>query len=71
MTRVVTLYVGWLTLDSNLLMFKKEPQINQCSDTRRKNESGKLIEPNTGIEYEINSDRGYLLIRGFWDRNTN
>ena len=36
----------------------------------RRDESGKLIEPNTGVEVEINSDRGDLLVRGFWDRNT-
>jgi len=49
---------------------RDEPQINPCHDTRRKDERGKLIEPNTGVECEINSDRGDLLVHGFWDRNT-
>ena len=42
-----------------------EPQTNSCRDIRRKDESGKLIEPDTGVEYEVNSDRGDLLVLGF------
>ena len=49
---------------------RDEPQINPCRDNRRKDESGKLIKPNTGVECEISSDRGDLLVRIFWDRNT-
>ena len=49
---------------------RDEPLINPCRDARRRDESGKIIEPNTGVECEINSTRGDLLVRGFWDRNT-
>ena len=45
---------------------RDEPQINPCRDIGRKDENGKMIEPDTGVEYEINSDRGDLLVRGFW-----
>ena len=30
-----------------------------------------LIDSQTGIQCEINSDRGNLLIRGLWDRTAN
>ena len=40
-----------------------EAQTNPCRDIRRKDESDKLIEPDTGVEYEVNSDRGDLLVR--------
>ena len=49
---------------------RDEPQINPCRDAGRRDESGKLIVPNTGVKCEINSDRGDLLVHGFWDRNT-
>ena len=34
---------------------RDEPQINPCRDARRRDESGKLIEPNTGVECELYS----------------
>ena len=49
---------------------RDEPQINPCHAIGGKDESNgeTLIESNSGTE--INTDRGDLLIRGFWDRNT-
>ena len=49
---------------------RDEPQINPCHAIRGKDEcNGEiLIENNSGTE--INADRGDLLIRGFWNRNT-
>ena len=32
--------------------------------------SAYLLNPNTGIEYQLETHRGDLLIRGFWDRST-
>ena len=45
---------------------RDEPLINPCRDIGGKNK--KHIEPQTGIEFE--ADRGDLMIRVFWDRNT-
>ena len=36
----------------------------------RKNDVNKLVEPQTGLEYELEAYCGDLLIRGFWDRGT-
>ena len=52
---------------------RDEPQINSCRaigglDERKEGET--LIEGNSGIECEINADRGDLLIRCFWDKST-
>ena len=52
---------------------RDEPKINPYhaiggKDERK--EGGKLVESNLGMEMQINVDRGDLLIRGFWDRNT-
>ena len=44
---------------------RDEPQINPCRNAGRRDESGILIKPTTGVEVEINSDRGDLLVRGF------
>ena len=49
---------------------RDESLINPCRDIRRKDENTKLIESTSGIVAELNSDRGDLLIRGFWDRST-
>ena len=35
--------------------FRDEPLINPCCDARRRDESGKLIEPNTRVECELYS----------------
>ena len=47
-----------------------EPHINPCRDIGGKDDINKLVGPQTGIEYELEADRGDLLIRGFWDRST-
>ena len=42
-----------------------EPHINPCRDIGGKDDVNKLVGPQTGIEYELEADRGDLLIRGF------
>ena len=54
---------------------RDEPHINLCGDNggkdeSKKDESKKLIESQTGMHCEINSDRGDFLVRDFWDRIT-
>lgn len=49
---------------------RDESKINQCREIRGKNGGRKLIESNSGLEREIISDCGDLLMRVFWDRNT-
>ena len=48
-------------------------QINPCcaiGGKGERKEDKKLVESNSGVEIKINADRGDLLIRGFWDRNS-
>ena len=47
-----------------------ELHINSFSDNRGKDDSNRLTKSQTGVQCEINGDRGDLLIRGFWERNT-
>ena len=49
---------------------RDEPHINPCRDIGGKDDGNKLVEPHTGIECELEADRGDLLIRGFWDRRS-
>ena len=49
---------------------RDELLINPCRDIGRKDENTKLIESTSGIVAKLNSDRGDLLIRGFWDKST-
>ena len=49
---------------------RDEPHINPCRDVGGKNDVNKLVEPQTGLECELEVDRGDLLIRWFWDRGT-
>ena len=44
---------------------RDESKINQCREIRGKNGGRKLIESNSGLEREINSDCGDLLMRVF------
>ena len=45
---------------------RDEPHINDpCRDNGGKDESNKLTVSQTGMQYEINSDRGDLFIRFF------
>ena len=64
-------FLGWLAcagfLPSNV---RDEPHIDPCCDIGRKDESKKFTESQTEIQCELKSDRGDLLIRVFWDRNT-
>ena len=60
--------LGWLACagfqPSNV---RDELHINPCRDNGGKDESKNLTEFQTGIRCVINSDRGDILIRGFWD----
>ena len=47
-----------------------EPHINPCRDNGGTDDSSRLTESQTGVQCELNGDRGDLLIRGFWERNT-
>ena len=47
-----------------------ETHINPCRNNGGKDESKKFTESQTGTRCEINSDRGDLLKKGFWDRNS-
>ena len=49
---------------------RDEPHINLCRDIGGKNDVNKLVEPQIGLECELEVNRDDLLIRGFWDRGT-
>ena len=49
---------------------RDELHITPCRDIGGKDVVNKLVEPQTGIECELEADRGDLLIRGFWDRRS-
>ena len=49
---------------------RDEPIINPCRDLNGLNPNQKLTEPSTGLEAELNTNRGDLLMRGFWERGT-
>ena len=63
--------LGWLACagfqPSNVC---DEQHINPCWDNGGKDESNKITESQTGVQCEISSNRDHLLIRGFWDKNT-
>ena len=46
---------------------RDEPSINPCRDNRKVSE---LRDPVTGLAAEISGERGDILIRGFWEGNT-
>ena len=49
---------------------RDEQHVNPCRDNGGKDESNKLAESQIGVQWDINSDQGDFLLRGFWDRNT-
>ena len=49
---------------------RDKPYINPCREIGGNNDVTKLVEPQTGLECELEGDRGDLLIRGFWARGT-
>ena len=63
--------LGWLACAGfQPCNVRDEPHIKPCRDNGGKDESNKLTESRTGVQCEIDSDQSDLLIRGFWDRNT-
>ena len=46
---------------------RDEPLINPCRDNRNVSE---LRDPVTGLAAEVSGERGDILIRGFWEGNT-
>ena len=55
------------TMPSNV---RDEPLIRPCRDSDGVSMNIKLTDRNSGVTAEVNSDRGDILIRGFWERNT-
>ena len=49
---------------------RDEPHINPCCDIGGNGDVNRLVEPQIGIECELQVVRDDLLIRGFWDRST-
>ena len=47
-----------------------EPITNPYRDLNRLNPNQNLTETSTGLEVELNTNRGDLLIRGFWERGS-
>ena len=49
---------------------RDEPLIHPCRDSDGVSMNSKLTDRDSGVTAEVNSDRGDILIRGFWERNT-
>ena len=48
---------------------RDEPIINPCRDSDAEKSTDKMHDSQTGLTAELNSDRGDILIRGFWSRD--
>ena len=49
---------------------RDEPLIHPSRDSDGVSATRKLTDKNSGVTAEVNSDRGDILIGGFWERNT-
>ena len=49
---------------------RDEPLIHPSRDSDGVSATRKLTDKNSGVTAEVNSDRGVILIGGFWERNT-
>lgn len=69
MIKVVTLWVVcFLPYSSHPV--RGENQIKTCIVYREEDDGDNFIESEIGVEGEINVDRLFLLIRVFWDKNS-